>query len=148
MIMKVSGFHSTSKRNVLRVMKRMEDEGYLKSQRKEFKVWCLKGDRFGNVEHRLMMNKFICQNGWYRKAIIEPDLNLGGFKFRPDFMIPMVEDAKKPTDFRFFEVDRTQKMNVNKKKIERYQRLGLRFEFICPAYNVERYKGYVYHVID
>lgn len=127
----ISNLGITSDRNVLRVMNRMVDDGLLDSVRKEIKLYAIKGRGFGHYEHRMMMNEFLVYKGLFYKAKIEPKIKLGGDIFKPDFIVPRVDNPKNEQDWTFYEVDRRQKKKANMLKIERYKRLGLHFEVVC-----------------
>lgn len=143
----VAGLGSTGDRNVLRVMNRMVDDGLLESMKKEIKLYCVKGRGFGHWEHRLMLNKFLAMKCLYGKAKIEPRIKIGSDEFRPDFIVPIKDHPKTEKDWCFYEVDRRQKKHVNLEKIERYKRLGLRFEVVCNEDRVYMWKGCVVHTI-
>lgn len=147
MKMNIDGLGDTGKRNVLRVMQRLEDDGYIKSVRKERKLYMLKDNVYKNVNHRLMMNRFLVNHGYVNVVKIEPKMIVNGVKFQPDFIIPKVSNPKKASDWRYFEVDRTQKKKVNMDKVKRYKDLGLNFEIVCGVERVYMWKGYVYHVV-
>lgn len=147
MKLNISGLGESSKRNTLRVLNRMVKDGFLDEKRKDVKMFVVKGRGFGYYEHDLMRNKFIINKGMYKRVRIEPNIKIGNDQFRPDFIYPIVNNAKTEKDWCFYEVDRTQKMKVNYEKIERYKRLGLRFEVICPSHRIQLWKGCVVHEI-
>lgn len=129
-----------SKRNVLRVMNEMVRDGLIKEVRKEVKLFYDADMRgLGNWEHTLMRNRFIAEKGrrFYEDVKIEPRVMLRGKEVRPDMLYDGI----------FYEVDRTQKMKINKEKIERYMRGGVKFEVICGPDRVRLWKGHVYHVV-
>ena len=137
----VSNLGHTSDRNVLRVLNKMVDDGFLDSIRKENKLYAIKGYGFGHYEHRLMMNKFIVRKGYLNKVKIEPKIKIGVDEFRPDFIVPIVNRPKTEKDWCFYEVDRKQKKKANINKIERYRRLGLKFEVVCGVERNYMWKG-------
>lgn len=149
MIMKlnIDGLGDTTKRNVLRVMQNLEERGLIKSVRKEVKLFMLIDRKYSHIEHRLMMNRFICNNGYYHTVKLEPLIKISGEEFRPDFVVPKIDNPKLATDWKYFEVDRTQKKNVNMQKAKRYKDLGLQFEVVCGIERVYMWKGFVYHVV-
>lgn len=143
----IDGLGKTGKRNILRVMQSLEDKGLVKSVRKEVKLFFLPDGKLTYLEHRLLMNRYLCKNGLVNVARIEPNVKVNGVEFRPDFMIPKVPDPKEAKDWKFFEVDRTQKKSVNIQKVKRYKELGLQFEIVCGMERAYMWKGYVYHVV-
>ncbi len=143
----IDGLGNTSKRNVLRVMHDLEKEGYIKSIRNEVKLFTLPDQKITHLEHRLMMNRFIVNNGYVNIAQIEPSVKINGETFKPDFMIPKIKEPKKATDWKYFEVDRKQKKKTNMEKIQRYKNFGLQFEVVCGIERSYMWKGYVYHIV-
>lgn len=146
-LLDIDGLGKTGKRNVLRIMQGLEEMGYIQSMRKDVKLFMLVDSKFTHIEHRLMMNRYLCKNGLVGKARIEPKVKVNDVEFRPDFMIPKNDNAKSATDWRYFEVDRTQKRVVNMQKVQRYKDLGLQFEIVCGVERVYMWKGFVYHVV-
>ena len=143
MMCNVDGLGNTSRRNVLRVLNRMVEDGILDEKRIDVKMYCLKGVGFGYWEHRLLMNKFIVGNGLLNRVRIEPLVSVKGVEFRPDFIVPIVSKPQGLGDWKFYEVDRRQKRKVNHEKIERYKRLGLKFEVVCERDRNYMWKGCV-----
>lgn len=143
----IDGLGNTTKRNVLRVMDNLEKDGYIKSKRHYVKLFMLTDYTITHLDHRLMMNRFIIKNGYAKKAIIEPNVKINGESFRPDFMIPKVDEPKLASDWKYFEVDRKQKKKTNMQKIQRYKDYGLQFEVVCGIERTYMWKGYVYHVL-
>lgn len=144
----VSGLGKTTNRNVLRVLNKMVDDGLLDSMRREIKIFSVAGRGFGHWEHRLLMNKFIVRKGYFHKARIEKKVKINHEVFVPDFYVPLVVHPGSPADFVFYEVDRRQKKKANDKKIERYKRLGLKFEVVCSAERKYMWKGCVVNVVE
>lgn len=144
----IDGLGNTSDRNVLRVLNRMVDDGLLDTKRKEVKLFTIHGRGFGNYEHRLMMNRFLVRKGLFYKARIEPKIKIGSEVFQPDFIVPFKNGILKPEDFIYYEVDRKQKKKANLQKIERYKRLGLKFEVICTSDRSYMWKDCVIHEVN
>ena len=143
----IDGLGETTKRNVLRVMDNLEKEGYIKSIRHGVKLFMLPDYKLTYIDHRLMINRFIVNNGYNKVARIEPTVKINGEQFKPDFMIPKVQNPKLATDWKYFEVDRKQKKKTNMQKIQRYKDFGLQFEVVCGIERTYMWKGYVYHVV-
>lgn len=130
-----------SKRNCLRVMNEMVRDGLVRSVRKEVKLFYdveMRG--IGNWEHTLMRNRFIAEKGrrFYEEVKIEPRVILKGKEVRPDMLCNEI----------FYEVDRTQKMKVNREKIRRYIDGGVKFEIVCGQDRINLWKGYVYNIVS
>lgn len=94
-----------------------------------------------------MMNRFLCKHNLVNIAKIEPTITIENEEFRPDFIVPKTNNPKFADDWKYYEVDRTQKKSVNMQKVKRYKDLGLQFEIVCGVERVYMWKEYVYHVI-
>lgn len=144
----ISNLGETSDRNVLRVLNKMVDDGLLDCMRKDIKLFTIKGKGFGHYEHRLLMNRFLVRKGLFHKARIEPKIKIGNDSFQPDFIVPMKDGILTAKDYIYYEVDRRQKRKANMLKIDRYNRLGLKFEIVCPSDRTYMWKGCVIHEIN
>ncbi|GGJ48372.1 hypothetical protein [Virgibacillus salexigens] len=143
----VSNLGKSGRHNALRVLNGMEKKGLVDSMTKEVKIFCVAGRGFGHWEHRMMMNKFLIKKGLFEKAKIEPQVKINGQDFRPDFMIPLVNNPKTAKEWAYFEVDRKQKRKANLEKIQRYKEFGLRLEVVCTPERASMWKGCVIHEI-
>ncbi|WP_200415926.1 hypothetical protein [Virgibacillus salexigens] len=147
MALNAGGLGSGGRRNAHRVLSEMEEKDLINSTRKEIKIFCVAGRGFGHWEHRMMMNKFLIKKGLFDKAKIEPQVKINGQEFRPDFMIPLVNNPKTAKEWAYFEVDRKQKKKANLEKIQRYKEFGLRLEVVCTPERASMWKGCVIHEI-
>lgn len=143
----IDGLGNTSNRNILRVIRRLEEEKLVKSMRKEIKLFTTSDGTFHHWEHHLLRNRFIVDKGIWKQVIIEPKVTVKGETFIPDFVLPLVPHPHRAEDYIYFEVDRLQKKKTNHEKIARYKRLGLKVEIVCRPERVYIWKGSVYHTV-
>lgn len=117
-------------RNAQRILRRMEVEGLIKSDRYEMKVYYLshkgrgyiggtpQGPKKAHVFHTLMRNDAYIKLGMPKGWTIEQPITWGGHKLIPDATF------KNSGEFHFVEIDRTQSIAKNLDKIKRYKELS------------------------
>ncbi|MFS0562638.1 replication-relaxation family protein [Terribacillus sp. 179-K 1B1 HS] len=112
-----------AERNANRILARLESDGYVKSWRRESKVYGLTaagaamiGEELrkgGHIEHALLRNDAWLALGKPKDWRIE-----AGFKFGPRTIIP--DAISQAENLRVIEIDRKQKAGVNREKLRTY----------------------------
>lgn len=139
----VAGLRGGGVRNTLRVLREMELDGLVVSERYACKVWAVGGGGFGHWEHALVRNDFLLWKGWLWDCDIEVPVRKGG-------EVVLVADAavRLNGDWLFIEVDRRQKKKANLEKVRTYGSLGVKFCVVCYRSRGGHFPGCVKYYIE
>lgn len=139
----VAGFGSSGRRNVLRVLREMEEDGHIVSKHVGKKLFAMPGSRFGLWEHRELLVDFLLWKGWADNCHVErPIMHNGVEVIRPDAVVTTSNGLL------CIEVDRRQKLSVNKQKVLTYKELGLRMIAVCYRGRGHHFEGCVREYIE
>lgn len=133
MALNAGGLGESGRRNALRVLREMENDGYLDSKRVGVKLFRVSGGgsrgfHGGMWEHTILRNDFVVWKGreFFENCRFEVPIRVRGKEvLRADIGI------QKNGRWLFYEIDRLQKRSANILKIENYKKLNLDFKVVC-----------------